>query len=120
MSDWRYNSSGYWSNQGSSHEPQYPSTIGEEVLEDEQAYAEATGEYTYASPQRFQPQDDQQQVYWTDEPQTYQPEDQTAYDQQYYQAPDDQGNVPYTPTTYTGSKDVNVRCVPFPPHAFTP
>ena len=114
MSDWRYNSNVYWSNQGSGHEPQYPSTIDEEVLADEQAYVETAGGYTYALPQHPQPQDDQQQAYWTDEPQTYQAEDQTAYDQQYYQAPDDQGHVPYTPTTYTGSMDVNVRYAPSP------
>jgi hypothetical protein len=112
MSDWRHNSSGYWSNQGSGHEPQYPSTIDEEELEDEQAYAQIGEGYTYASPQDYQVQGDQQQAYWSEEPQAYYPDDQAVYtsnDQQYYQPPDDQGEVTYTPTTYTGSMDVNFR-----------
>jgi hypothetical protein len=119
MSDWRHNSSGYWSNQGSGHEPRYPSTIDEEVLGDQEDYAQTGEDYTYTTSQDYQAQGDQhqhqQQGYWTDEPQTYHTEDQTAYNQQYYQghqyyqSQDDQGEVTYTPTTYTGSMDVNYR-----------
>ncbi|KAH8907995.1 hypothetical protein BR93DRAFT_937294 [Coniochaeta sp. PMI_546] len=124
MSDWRHNSSGNWSSHGSGHGTQYPNTIEEieeEELEDEQAYADTGEYYTTAPEQEYQPQDDQiqyqHQGYWTDEPQTYQSQDQTVYMsedqqyyqyQQYYQHPDtDQGEVPYTPTTHTGSMDVN-------------
>jgi hypothetical protein len=117
MSDWRHNSSGYWSNQGSGHAAQYPNTIDEEELEDDQAYADIGGGHTYDSPQAYQHQDDhqvyQQQAYWIDtqgQPVHASNQQQYYQDQQYYQpAEADHEDVTYTPTTYTGSMDVNFR-----------
>lgn len=125
MSDWRHNSSGYWSNQGSGNSTQYPDTIDEAGLEDEEAYAETGEGYTYASSQDYQHEDDQQQGYQqgTYRQQDYQQgynqqqdnqqyhQQQNYQDQHYYQAPDaDRGDVTYTPTSHTGaSMDVNYR-----------
>lgn len=113
MSDWRHSGPGYWSNQGSGHAPQYPDRVVEEEFEDEQDYADTGEGYTYAPTPDYQSQGDEQQqeAYWTDEPQTYTSNSQQYYqDQPYYQPLDgDQGEVTYTPTTYTGSMDVNFR-----------
>jgi hypothetical protein len=113
MSD-RHNSSGYWSNEGSGHPTQYPNTINEEELEDEEYYEDTGEQQTYASEESHPQQQYQQQGYWTDEPQDIQQQGLPVYTpntQPWYEPTDaDQGDVIYTPTSYTGaSLDVNFR-----------
>lgn len=122
MSDWRHNSSGHWSNQGSGYQGQYPNSITEEELADDGEYYEGEETYTTA------PQQEYQEGEWTAEPQNfqynyapYQTQSPTAFvadDQQeyqpeeYYPPPGDGqgGEGIRSPTTYTdASLDVNFR-----------